>query len=161
MTLTLVLDVVLAVLLAATLVYAVVLNRRLVALRDARAEMQGLMASLAASTEQAGSGLESLKVHAEQQGERLRRAADGAKGLADDLAFLVERGTALADRLDGALGAARVAGDLIGPQKAAEATAPQRATARAAPGKLAAAGPAEPAASPHQEKLLKALQGMR
>lgn len=151
MTLSVALDLVLAVLLVATLVFAVVLNRRLVALRDARAEIQSLMASFARSTEQAGSGLESLRAHAEQQGERLQRTADGAKGLADDLAFLLERGTALADRLDGALGAARVAGDLVGAQAPAKAAHPKPAATR----------PAAAPVSPQKEKLLKALQGMR
>ncbi len=67
----LVFDVVLAVLLAATIVYAVMLNRKLTALRSAKLEMEALFARLVTSTQKAESGIESLKGQVRDSGAHL------------------------------------------------------------------------------------------
>ncbi len=107
MDISLILDAIVAVLLITTIGYAVVLNQRLGALRDAKSEIEALVARFAESTDKAGSGIESLKDETRRSGEVLQVKLDAARGLADDLAFLLERGSSLADRLDGAVGAAR------------------------------------------------------
>ncbi|MFQ5774585.1 MAG: DUF6468 domain-containing protein [Kiloniellaceae bacterium] len=163
-------DAVIAILLVATIVYAVVLNRKLSALRDTKADMEALIARLVESTERAQGGLDALKEHAQQAGGRLQRTADSARALADELAYLVEVGGSLASRLDGAIGAvrARSAAPAAMPAPARAAGAGQGegakpgapAAARPAPGKPAGPGaPARP--SPQEAKLLEALQGMR
>jgi len=107
MDLALILDAIVAVLLITTIGYAVVLNRRLGALRNAKSEIEVLVAQFVESTDKAGSGIESLKDETRRSGEALQDKLNAARGLADDLTFLLERGSSLADRLDGAIGAAR------------------------------------------------------
>lgn len=107
MDLALILDAIVAVLLITTIGYAVVLNRRLGALRNAKSEIEALVAQFAESTDKAGSGIESLKDETKRSGEALQGKLDAARGLTDELAFLLERGSSLAERLDGAVGAAR------------------------------------------------------
>jgi hypothetical protein len=103
----LIFDALIAGLLVATIAYAAVLNRKLGALRDAKSEMEALLAGFSESTERAGSGVESLKQEAGRSGSALQSKVEAARGLVDDLGFLIERGTKLAERLDDGVGAAR------------------------------------------------------
>lgn len=177
----LIFDALIAVLLVATIGYAAVLNRKLGILRDAKSEMEALIASFSESTERAGNGVESLKQEAGRSGEALQKKVEAARGLVDDLGFLIERGTRLAERLDGGIGTAR-AKPTVGPA-AERAPAPaQRPAAAAAKAEIEAAcangapgdsaGGADPAGDPvpaagavdlsaAESELLKALQGMR
>ena len=133
MDLSLILDAIVAVLLITTIGYAVVLNRRLGALRNAKSEIEALVAQFAESTDKAGSGIESLKDETRRSGEALQGKLDAARGLADDLTFLLERGSSLADRLDSAVGAARA--------KIATGGAPMRAQGARHPGRQGSVTP--------------------
>ncbi len=104
----LVFDAIIAVLLIATIVYAAVLNRKLGALRDVKGQMETLFASFAESTERAGNGVQLLKQEAGRSGAALQNQLTAARGLVDDLGFLIERGTSLAQRIDGGVGTTRV-----------------------------------------------------
>ena len=181
MEISLIFDALIAVLLVATIGYAAVLNRKLGILRDAKSEMEALIASFSESTECAGSGVESLKQEAGRSGEALQKKVEAARGLVDDLGFLIERGARLAERLDGEIGAARAKRTvgLAAERAPAQAQWPAAAAAKAeigaaransAPGDSAGgAGPAgDPAPdagaadlSAAESELLKALQGMR
>ncbi len=170
----LIFDALIAVLLVATIAYAAILNRKLGVLRDAKTEMVALIASLSESTERAGNGIESLKQEAGRSGEALQNKVERARALVDDLGFLIENGTRLAERLDGGIGAARakpVAKAEIG---AAGAHSAQDDPAGGVTGETrGGAGPggqsggqAAPEAaaadiSAAENELLKALQGMR
>jgi len=146
-------DALVAVLLVATIVYAVVLNRKLAALRDAKVEMEALVAQFAESTAQAESGIQTLKAHASESGASLDGMVNRAHGLADDLTFLIERGSSLANRLEGAIESARVT---RGPS-AVRPDRPQGAGARPGPAKV----PAAAEVSPEEAALLKTLRGVR
>ena len=189
MDLSLILDAIVTVLLITTIGYAVVLNRRLGALRNAKSEIEALVAQFAASTAQAGSGIESLKDETKRSGEALQGKLNAARGLVDDLTFLLERGSGLADRLDGVIGAARAKNATGGASmRALDARIPERQGSitpvgnegksgeTASPGE--AASPGETAStgavadrprpdsgaqdlSAQESELLKALQGMR
>ncbi len=146
-------DALVAVLLVATIVYAIVLNRKLAALRNVKAEMEALITQFAESTAQAETGIQTLKAHANQSGVSLDGMVTQAHGLADDLTFLIERGSNLATRLEGAIESTRTprgAG-------AARPDRPQDTDAKPGPAK------APPAAkvSPEEAALLKALRGVR
>ncbi len=181
----LILDALIAALLVATIGYAVVLNRKLGVLRDAKSEMEALIASFSESTERAGSGVESLKQEAGRSGEALQKKVESARGLVDDLGFLIERGTRLAERLDGGIGTAR-AKPVAGPAAERAPAQAQRPVAAAAKAEIGAGrangaqgdtagdsvGGANPAREPApgvgtadfsvaESELLKALQGMR
>jgi hypothetical protein len=101
------LDVVLIVLLAATLFHALRLERALGVLKRDRAALEALVAGFNASTQQAEHGIERLHAAADGAGRQVARQGEAAAAVKDDLAFLMERGEALADRLVGAVRTAR------------------------------------------------------
>lgn len=115
MNLALVLDGAIALLLVATIGYAAVLNRRLTALRRTRSEMEALVGQFSEVAERAQSGLAEVQRAASQSGETLEKHLGEARGLADDLAFMVEKGNGLADRLDNQISAAREQSARSGP----------------------------------------------
>ncbi len=143
----LILDAIIAVLLVTTIGYAVVLNRKLGALRSAKSEMEALVARFAESSDKVGSGIESLKDEAKELGVVLQDRMDAARGPADELAFLIERGSGLADRLDAAVGAARAitsAGDVSSPARSARARADKGPVTPAGADSHPGAGPFRP-----------------
>lgn len=183
-------DVVVAVLLAVTIVYAVILNRKLSALRDAKAEMERILIGFAEATGKAERGLATFRDAADGVGRELQRQIETGRALADDLTFLVQRGGVLADRLgdcrpterpadrpggrpgDRVAGrAARTGGPTAdaGPAKPppamarrAEPTAtPRHKAAGLATAALGSDGDGEQAISPKQAALLKALKAIR
>lgn len=97
--LSLALDLAIAGLLAATVAYAWVLNRKLNALRAAKPEMEQLIARFVQATARAENGLAEIRQTAEQTSDGLRQATEQGQSIADDLVFLVERAGKLADRL--------------------------------------------------------------
>lgn len=101
------LDVLIAGLLAATIFYAVALNRKLGELRNNKAEMEAMVNHLVQTTERAEHGLAELKAAAQEKGEDLSQKVSDARALSDDLGFLVDKGTSLADRMERQIGAAR------------------------------------------------------
>ena len=101
------LDLVLIVLLAATLFHALRLERALGVLKRDRAALESLVAGFNEGTRQAEQGIERLRAAADGAGRQIAKQLDAAAGLRDDLRFLLERGDTLADRLDGAVRSAR------------------------------------------------------
>lgn len=101
------LDIVVAGLLVATIAYAAVLNKKLATLRSTRQEMETLAARLVESTQQAERALGELRQAAGQDGGRLERQVTEARNLAEDLRYLVDKGTSLADRLTTEIGKSR------------------------------------------------------
>jgi hypothetical protein len=107
MTLTLALDIVVAVLLLATIAYAMVLSRRLGALRDDKAQLQALVKSLDDSSRRAEAGIATLKTAADEIGRALQEKVERGQALRTDLTYVLEMGGTLADRLEGAIRAGR------------------------------------------------------
>lgn len=100
--LALALDVVIIGLLAATIVYAVLLNRQIIRLRDSRGELQTLIKGFNEATARAEAGVKGMKRAAGEAGEGLQKAIDRAQLLRDELQLIIETGDALATRLEGA-----------------------------------------------------------
>lgn len=96
-----ILELVLIVLLAATLFHAVRLERALGVLKRDRAQLQELVAGFNASTQAAEQGIARLKATADGAGRAITRQVEAAQRLRDDLAYLSERGERIADRLEG------------------------------------------------------------
>ncbi len=94
------LEAILIVLLAVTLYHALRLERALGVLRRDRANLGELVAEFNDSTRQAETGIERLRQAADGAGRQIARQSEAANALKADLAFLVERGERLADRLD-------------------------------------------------------------
>ena len=103
MTLSLTLSVVMTVLLVVAIGYLVALNRKLGTLRRDKARLESLAASFGQATLRAEESIGRLKNTADTLQERIEKA----QALRDDLAFLVDRGTTAADRLEGAIRASR------------------------------------------------------
>lgn len=87
-------------LLAVTLFHALRLRRALGVLSRDRHALEALVAAFNISTQQAENGIERLRGSAEGVGRAIARQNETALALKDDLAFLVERGDRLANRLD-------------------------------------------------------------
>lgn len=169
--LSILLDLVVATLLIATIVYASVLNRKLAALRNNKQEMEAMVNRLVQTTEHAEHGLADLKAAAGEKGEELDKRVKDATALVDDLGFLVDKGNSLADRLERQIGQARgtVAAAASGKPvpaetKTDEPPAASRETAESKPAeKAASSGKSRTtkSSSPQNAKLLKALRGVR
>ena len=138
----LVLDGLVALLMVATIVFCFRLNRRLASFRGVQAEMKGLVSSFVAATERAELGVARLRAAAEESGVTLQERFEGARAVADELAFLSESGTRLAERLEAGVtdrrsrpeGATLAERELIDTlRRARRASAPERAHPDAAP----------------------------
>lgn len=178
MNLSILLDVVVACLLVATIVLAVLLNRRLDRLRDGRAELAETVRSLAEATQKAEVAIRGLRQTASEAGDALQRRIDKAGSLRDELQLIAETADRLASRIEGAAGlSARpapapdkpVAGKQAAEKPAAEKPAAEKFVADrpAAAPRRAAAHPAErPEQAPElrsqaERDLLKALKDIR
>ncbi len=96
MSLSLVIDIVVAVLLIVTICYATVLNKRLGNLRRDRSELEKLAINFHASTARADESIGHLRASVDGLQEQIEKA----ESMRDDLIFLTERGSATADRLE-------------------------------------------------------------
>ncbi|MFH1805519.1 MAG: DUF6468 domain-containing protein [Pseudomonadota bacterium] len=94
------LDLLMIVLLIATIIYAVILNRRLGAFRRNREDMEQFLSAFNAATERAESSIRGLKEMAGQTGDRLREDIERASALNEDLSFMIDRGESIAGRLE-------------------------------------------------------------
>ena len=97
-----VLDVIGACLLLIMILYAVQLNRRLNTLQADKANLQRLIASFDASTGRADQSVVRLRAGAAEASEMLQANLAKATELRDDLAFLIDRASAVADRVEAA-----------------------------------------------------------
>ena len=156
--LTLVLEIVGAALLVVMIVYAVRLNRRLSSLQEDKAEFERLLISFTDSTSRAESSVARLKASAIDTAQSLQDSVTQAQALRDDLAFMVERADELANRLEGAIRAARSESS-VRPSAAQVATSGEKVNAETA--KSEASSQEEPGQRKTKSDLLKALEGMR
>lgn len=90
------LEILVAILLAVTICYAMVLNRKLGSLRRGKEEMESLAASFGEATQRAEENFARLRKTAEE----LYNGIEKAQALHDDLTFLIERGNTVADQLE-------------------------------------------------------------
>ncbi len=162
----LVLDVMVAALLAVTIVYAWILNQRLSQLRRNRDDLAKVVSSFNDATARAEAGIPKLRKAAEESGQALQERVEKAQSLRDDLAFMIERADAMADQLEQAVRSSRE--EVRAPQSTA-------GSARPAPPRMAPASPIAPVApassianpdfdderSEAERELLRALQSVR
>lgn len=103
-----IMDLAIISLLVPTIVYAVILNRRLSALRNSRDELAKVVSSFNEATMRAEAGIPKLKKATLDANNALQERVEKAHALRDDLAFMVERAEETADRLEGAVRTTRV-----------------------------------------------------
>lgn len=102
-----ILDVIVAALLVATIVYAMRLNRRLSVLREDRAQLQDMIKGLQKATQQAEEAVGGLRLGAADAGRALHEVVERAQALRADLMFITEKADTAADRLEAVLRAQR------------------------------------------------------
>lgn len=100
-------DIAIAVLLVVTIAYAVVLNRKLTVLRDARSSMEKLLGDFSVAVTRTEDGLAKLRAAADGSSEALQQRLEKADLLADDLALLEKRSQLAVSRLEEVLAQSR------------------------------------------------------
>lgn len=103
MSVELLLNVIIICLLVPTIIFAVILNKRLEVLRNSRNDLGRLIEAFNEATTRAEAGIPRLKQAADSAGAHLKEQIQKAQALRDDMAFMVERAEALTARLEGAL----------------------------------------------------------
>lgn len=98
-----VLDILVAVLLACTIGYAFLLNRRLLDLKKDKAKLEGLAKSFNDATQRAEQSVAKLRVAAAEVVDELRQGISDAEVLHGDLELLLKRGEDAADNLESAV----------------------------------------------------------
>ena len=94
-------------LLAATLFHALRLERALGVLKQDRATLEEIVAGFNASFKQAEIGIDQLRSAADSAGRQVAGQVEAGRAVQGDLAFLVEHGERVADRLEQLLRTAR------------------------------------------------------
>jgi hypothetical protein len=97
------LELALCVLLAATLIYCIVLERRLATVRKGQEGLKTMIGELNAAISGAGTSLRALKAAAGEASELLDARLKRARALADELALLSASGERIAERFDRAV----------------------------------------------------------
>ena len=90
----------LAVLLVATIAYCAKLSRRIRLLQDSRSELAEMIARFDHATERATASVTELQSLSKRITDALQLKIEKANFLADDLAFLIEKSTKLAQQLE-------------------------------------------------------------
>jgi hypothetical protein len=101
----LILDILIVILLSATIGFAIVLNRRLSRLRDNKAELDDLVKGFADAAGRAEVSVAGMKETAARSAESLQKSIDRAQALRDELQFMIEAADSLASRLESSVGA--------------------------------------------------------
>jgi seryl-tRNA synthetase len=160
MELSLVLDVIVALLLAATIVYAALLNRRLQSLRANRSEFEAMIGEFNEATRRAEGAIQTLRMSAEQTAKTLSTQVEKAQALRDELGFMMTRADTAADRLVGGKP------EPVSRPQPQPASPPPRSAANAMPPPRPAPAPIEDdepqgGQSKAERDLLKALRELR
>lgn len=93
-------DLILAALLAGTLVMSVRLDRALAVVRRDRAVFEALITNLAAATSSVKLGIQALRNEADRAAEQIERRSEDADKLATDLSFLIDAANRASQRLE-------------------------------------------------------------
>lgn len=101
MTIAMILDLVVAGLLVATIAYAIILNRRLAELRGGSAQMERLINDFYHATTRAESGVTALREATEHSDDGIIGQLESLTKLRDELEFLVSRAETQCAQLDG------------------------------------------------------------
>ncbi|HTH17885.1 MAG TPA: DUF6468 domain-containing protein [Magnetospirillum sp.] len=165
-----ILDLLVSVLLIATIGYAVMLNQRLTQLRKNRDDLAKIIVSFNEATVRAESSIPKLRKAADDAGHALQERVEKAQSLRDDLAFMIERADTMANRLENGVRSARTevrtspTGGKDTPRVAAPANSerPSQASRAATVAAAAAASDVDvDERSEAERELLRALQSMR
>ncbi len=100
MSLSLAMDILITILLGATIFYALRLSKHLEAFRSNRSDMERLIRDLSSQITRAQEGITTLDDVAKDSSTELRKLVDKATGISDELQIMTESGNKLAERLE-------------------------------------------------------------
>ncbi len=95
----LLLEGIVSILLIATIGYCAMIDRRLRAMRSGQDGLRDLISELSVATEQASDAISRLRDASNATGQKLSEQVARVRGLADELAFMLEAGNDIANRL--------------------------------------------------------------
>ena len=98
--LSMVMDLLMAGLLLATIIYCLKLNGRIKVLQDSKSELARIIREFDESTQRATESIEELHKAASRINENMQHKIDKANYLANDLEYMIERGNKLAGKTD-------------------------------------------------------------
>ncbi len=110
----LVLDLIVAGLLVATIIYCMILDRRIRSFKMEQSSLAGIIGDLNSATQSAEVAVAGLKVTSQAAEGDLGGKLNRAKSLSDELAFMVETGNNLASKLADPSGRGRPGVDVAG-----------------------------------------------
>ncbi len=96
----LLLDAVVAGLLGITIIYCWKLNKRIRILQDSKSELAQLIEKFDESTQQATRSINEIHTVSKKINESIKARVEKANYIADDLAFMIEKGNKLASRME-------------------------------------------------------------
>ncbi|MDE3016453.1 MAG: hypothetical protein KGI29_05980 [Pseudomonadota bacterium] len=94
------LDILIVLLLAVTICYCWVLNRRIKVLQDSKSELAQLLGHFDESTQRASESIIALQTASKKIGENIQFRIDKANYLLDDLSYMIEKGNKLANQME-------------------------------------------------------------
>ena len=115
------LNAVIVVLLAVTIGYCWVLNRRIKVLQDSRSELAVMLRHFDESTQRASESIIALQTASKKVGENIQFRIDKANYLMDDLSFMIEKGNKLANQMEAGFAVNRARNKVISEAPAAVA----------------------------------------
>src|SRR5271170_2360564 len=122
---TLLLNILIVALLAVTIAYCWLLNRRIKVLQDSKSELAQLLKHFDESTQRASESIIALQSASKKIGENIQFRIDKANYLLDDLAFMIDRGSKLANQMEASFAVNRARNKVLAEQPPAEDEAPE------------------------------------
>jgi len=113
------------VLLCVTIAYCWVLNRRIKVLQDSRGELALLLGHFDESTKRASESIIALQMASKKIGENIQFKIEKANFMLDDLAFMIEKGEKLANKMEAGFAVNRASSRVM-VERPAEKPAPQK-----------------------------------
>lgn len=98
--LSLLMNMLMAGLLLATIVYCLKLNKRIRVLQDSKSELARIIREFDASTQRATQNINEIHAATMRISENIQHKIDKANYLADDLQYMIEKGNKLAGKVD-------------------------------------------------------------
>lgn len=122
---TMVINALIIVLLAITIGYCWLLNRRIQILQDTRGELAKLLKHFDESTQRASDSIIALQTASKKIGDSIQQRIDQANYLIDDLTFMIEKGNKLANQMEAGFAVGRAQARVSATQPRPQATAPK------------------------------------
>ena len=104
---TLLVNIAMAALLAVTITYCWILNRRIQILQDSKSELSQLLKHFDESTARASESIIALQTASKKIGENIQHRVDKANYILDDLTFMLEKGDKLVNQLEANMAVAK------------------------------------------------------